>query len=265
MRIFAGVLTAALVASACRDGDSSGRPEASARPDLTAEQIGAELDRVFLSDDEDGSSYRASITEQTFRPDGTHEETTSDEVVVGENSYTRKSDGLEALTYQGVTYVRTDPADEWRTAEDLGWDFSSLGTYFDNLEEAFTAATNPFQDADMTRLPDEFVNGQHALVVNYDMNEMLALFLEGLERTLEDLPQVTSDADDPVIPDRQTGSTVFWIDADTFEPLRLRMETVSYKDNQETERTVVESTYSDVNAVDELPVELPDAASKSLP
>jgi hypothetical protein len=260
VRVFTGLLAAVLVAVACGESDGPERPEESARPDLTAEQIGTELEKAFPSAADDPPGYRTVTTEQRVRHDGSREEITTEEVVIGTESYTRYPDGIESLTYNGRTYVTTDPAADWRTPEEIGFDFSALDDYFANLGTEFASVpADIFESAGAERVPDEFVNDRHALVVRVNMDDVLEIFLRGLEQTLEELPPVTPDSDDPAIPDRQTGDAQFWIDAETLEPLRVRMEIFSYKDNQETERLIVETVYADFGEVFELPVDLPDS------
>jgi hypothetical protein len=256
MRTLICVLGAVLIGAACANGDDPQSPEESARPELTADQIADEMRGVFPFAGDEEANYRATETRTSISPDGTTEEETTEEVVVGGDTYTRTAEGVELLTYMGRSYVRSDSSAEWRTSEELGFDFSALGGYFENLCNEFESASEDFFQDGGERLPDEFVNGRHALVVSVSLDDMLELFRRGLQQTLEELP-TGAPGGEPPIPDRQTGDARFWIDAETLEPIRWRMEIVGYVADEEVHRLEGETTYSDINAVEELPVDLP--------
>jgi hypothetical protein len=176
---------------------------------------------------------------------------------VADDSYTNGPEGVETLVYDGQTYVRTVPEGEWETPGESGYDFDSLNDYFRNVGRKLdTVPAEFFDSATAERLPDEYIDGRHTLVISIRLDDFLDVFLQSLRQTLQELPTTPDSTEEP-IPDRQTGQGSFWLDAETLEPLRLRTEVVSYLGDEEIERYVTETQFYEFNEIERVPVEPP--------
>jgi DNA-binding CsgD family transcriptional regulator len=237
------------------DGDGNERPKESARPELTADQIVAELERLYSSSGQEGPSHRAFVVERSFNSDGTQVESTREEVTVGEDKYTKNDEGYEVLVYKGQAYGRASPSGKWLTLTEAG--FGVLENYFDNLvrEAESTSDGSLFDPLNPERLPDEFVGKRHAVGVGvrYQLDDEIEFFREGLEG----LPTASPTTS---VPDRAEMEIRFWLDAGTLEPLRVESDYVGFLMGEQIQRIVEETTYSDFNEIDELPVQLPETA-----
>ena len=256
MRILAGVLAVAVIA-ACGDGDESERPRGSARPELTADEIfEAATDDVYPAGGSGGGSFRAAVVRRSFNPDGSRDESTSEEWVVGEDHYTKFSDGHEVFVYRGESYSRTDSNGKWLTLEEAG--FGLLADYFDDLAVESEIASGSYFDSafELERLADEFINGRHALRVRgryqYDEEE-LGLFIP------DDLPTPRSGSPTPPLADSAEVESNFWVDAESLEPLRMGSLFIGYLGGREIQRIMEDWKYSEFNEIEGFPVELPDA------